>query len=222
MEHPISILKTTALFKNIDEMDIQSLLGCLHATTSHVKKGQLIIMSGDRTNRFGIVLEGQIQISYEDYYGNKNILGNIDAGGLFGGSFAFTENKKFLVNVTAITASTLLFIDHRLLAAPCAQACPFHQKLIQNMLHIMAEKNIQLVQKIEFTSKRTTREKLLAFLSFQAQAAGNSKFSIPYNRQELADYLSVDRSAMSAELCKLRDSGILKFHKNRFELQNKI
>ena len=174
--------------------------------------------SGESIEKFGIVLSGQVQVVQDDYYGNRSILGKIDIGNLFGESFACAEIKTLPVSVITTTESELLFIDCHRLAVPCAKACGFHSRLIQNMLSIVSMKNIALTQKIEFTSKRTTREKLMAYLSSEAKNARSSRFCIPFNRQELADYLSVERSAMSAELSKLRNDGVLKFHKNQFDL----
>lgn len=218
MKKYLEILKTVRLFKGIEESNLMSLLACLSGKLQHYEKNQIVLMSGESTNSFGIVLAGQIQIVQEDYYGNRSILAKTGVGNLFGESFACAQTKDLPVSVIATTESKLLFIDCRRLATPCANSCAFHSQLIQNMLHITAMKNISLMQKIEFISKRTTREKLLAYLSSEAQKTGSSCFSIPFNRQELADYLSVDRSAMSAELSKLRDDGILKFYKNNFEL----
>jgi CRP-like cAMP-binding protein len=178
-------------------------------------------MSGDHIHSVGIVLSGQVQVCQEDYYGNKSIFGNSGPGQLFGESFACAESKSLPVSVITTAESDLLFIDCRRLSAPCSHACAFHGRLIQNMLGIIALKNIALTQKIEITSKRTTREKLISYLSAVARQAGGGRFSIPFNRQELADFLSVDRSAMSAELSKLRDDGVLRFHKNQFELIDK-
>ena len=151
-------------------------------------------------------------------YGNRSILAKLDAGNLFGESFALAEIKTLPVSVISTTDSELLFIECQKLATPCTNACSFHSKLIQNMLGIVSKSNISLTKKIEYSSKRTTREKLLAYLSSEAQKADNNKFSIPFNRQELADYLTVDRSAMSAELSKLRNDGFINYNKNNFEL----
>jgi CRP-like cAMP-binding protein len=214
----LQILKSAALFTGIEESELEPLLSCLGAKTAYFEKNQIIFMSGDQINSFGIVLSGQVQVYQEDYYGNRSIFANLGQGDLVGESFACSETKTLPVSASATTESALLFIDSRRLAAPCANACAFHSRLIRNLLNIIAMKNIALTQKIEFTSRRTTREKLLAYLSAEAQKAKSSSFSIPYNRQELADYLAVDRSAMSAELCRLRDSGVLNFRKNRFEL----
>ncbi|NCB51277.1 MAG: Crp/Fnr family transcriptional regulator [Clostridia bacterium] len=218
MAEYFEVLKTVDLFKGIDESDLQTLLSCLAAKTVHYEKGRTVFFSGESIDRFGIVLSGQVQIVQDDYYGNRSILAKIDTGNLFGESFACAESKALPVSVLTTTESKLLFIDCRRLAVPCAKACGFHSRLIQNLLSIVSMKNIALTQKIEFTSRRTTREKLLSYLSAEAQKAGNNRFCIPFNRQELADYLSVERSAMSTELSKLRDSGVLKFYKNQFEL----
>jgi CRP-like cAMP-binding protein len=167
---------------------------------------------------FIVDLSGQVQIVLEDFYGNRSILAQIGKGNLFGESFAFAENESLPVFVIAAAESKLLFLDCRRLASPCANSCAYHRQLIQNMLKILALKNISLTQKIELVSKKTIREKLLAYLSAEAQKAGKSSFSIPFDRQGLADYLSVDRSAMSAVLSKLRNEGIINFNKNKFEL----
>ncbi len=190
----------------------------MSAKESYYEKGQTVFFTGERIEKFGIVLSGQVQVVQDDYYGNRSILGKIDIGNLFGESFACSETKTLPVSVITTAESELLFIDCHRLAVPCAKACGFHSRLIQNMLSIVSTKNILLTQKIEFTSKRTTREKLLAYLSAEAKKAEGNYFYIPFNRQELADYLSVERSAMSAELSKLKNDGLLNFHKNQFEL----
>ncbi|MEA4824585.1 MAG: Crp/Fnr family transcriptional regulator [Clostridiaceae bacterium] len=212
------VLKTVRLFKGIEESDLHPLLSCLDAKVNHYEKGQTVFFNGESIERFGIVLSGQVQVVQDDYFGNRSILAKIDSGNLFGESFACAEIKTLPVSVITTAESELLFIDCHRLAVPCAKACGFHSRLIQNMLSTVSMKNIALTQKIEFTSKRTTREKLLAYLSAEAKKAGCSRFTIPFDRQELADYLSVERSAMSAELSKLRDDGVLKFHKNQFEI----
>lgn len=218
MKNFFEVLKTLDLFKGIDESELVPLLSCLSAKEAHYEKGQTVFLSGEKIECFGIVLSGQVQVVQDDYYGNRSIFAKIGTGNLFGESFACAETKTLPVSVITTIESDLLFIDCHRLAAPCANACAFHRSLIQNMLNIIAMKNISLTQKMEFTSKRTTREKLMAYISAEAKKATSNQFSIPFNRQELADYLSVERSAMSAELSKLRDDGILKFNKNQFEL----
>lgn len=218
MKKYVGVLKNSILFEGIAETELLPLLGCLSAKRAHYDKNEIVFMSGDSLHHFGIVLSGQVQIYQEDYYGYRNILNHVGAGQLFGESFACADIEALPVSVLATADSELLFIDCRRLAAPCTHACAFHSRLIQNMLTIIAKNNIFLMQKFEITSKRSTREKLLAYLSAEAQKAHSNSFSIPFNRQELADFLSVDRSAMSTELGRLRDEGLLTFHKNHFEL----
>ncbi|NLB82435.1 MAG: Crp/Fnr family transcriptional regulator [Clostridiaceae bacterium] len=218
MKNYLDVLKTVKLFQGIEQTNLQPLLSCLCGRVVNYEKGQTVFFSGESIEQFGIVLSGQVEIIQDDYYGNRSIIAKVDIGNLFGESFACAEIKALPVSVITTTKSELLFIDCHRLAVTCKKTCGFHSRIIQNMLHIVSMKNIALTQKIEFTSKRTTREKLSAYLSAEAKKVGCSQFNIPFNRQELADYLSVERSAMSAELSKLRDDGLLNFHKNQFEL----
>lgn len=218
MKKYINIIKETPLFEEVCEEDFSSLLQCLSTKTKNYKKNEVIFSIGDSAKHIGIVLSGKVQIEKNDYYGNRNILAVIEQGHLFGESFVCADISTFPVNVISIDSSSIMFIDYRKIITTCANACPFHNKLIFNMLKIVAQKNILLNQKIEFISKRTTRKKLLTYLSHQATKSDNDLFSIPFNRQELADFLCVDRSAMSSELCKMRDEGIIEFHKNTFKL----
>ncbi len=211
-------LKASALFAGIADADLSPLLSCLGATIKAYAKNQTVFLSGDTPANLGVVLSGQVQVFQEDYYGNKSIFAHIAAGGLFAEAFAFAQIKALPVSVMTTTESELLFIDCKRLSAPCMSACAFHSRLIGNMMGILARKNIALTQKLELAAKRTTREKLMAYLSAEAKRAGSGQFYIPFNRQELADYLCVERSAMSAELGKLRDEGVMRFHKNEFEL----
>ncbi len=218
MQNYLDVLRSVELFKNIADGEINTLLSCLSARRGHYGKNQVVFQSGEETGSFGVVLSGQVQIYHEDFYGNRNIIATAGSGDLFAESFVCAEMTALPVSVEAAAESELLFIEFARLAFPCERACFFHGRLIQNMLNIIARKNIALTRKLEFVSKRTTREKLLSYLSEEAEKAGSSRFAIPFNRQELADYLFVDRSAMSAELSKLQKEGLLRYEKNRFEL----
>src|SRR5574344_2442623 len=147
MKNYLDALKAVRLFKGIEEADLRPLLSCLCAKVIHYEKGQTVFSSGESIQRFGIVLSGQVQVVQDDYYGNRSILGKIDIGNLFGESFACAEIKTLPVSVITMTESELLFIDCHRLAVPCAKACGFHGKLIQNMLNIVSMKNISLDRK---------------------------------------------------------------------------
>lgn len=219
MENIIEILKNTGLFAGIEEKDIERLLGCLSARVVEYKKDVYILSVGDRPTEVGIVLTGSVNIIHEDYWGNRMIISKASSGELFGEAFSCANAEKLPVSIVSAEKTSVLFIDYKKIITTCTSACVFHTSLIRNMLQIIANKNIRLTQKMRHTSHRTTREKLLSYLSEQAIAAGSGSFDIPFNRQELADYLCVDRSAMSNELSKLRNEGVLDFKKNHFILK---
>jgi len=219
MEKYINALKTISLFTDIEITDIKSLLTCLSAKTQHFKANTTVFLAGNKAEYVGIVLSGRVQVVKEDFYGNKNIVASVEKGQLFGEAFACADLEILPVSVFSVEDSEIMLIDYKKIITTCSNTCSFHSKLIYNMLTIVANKNIMLSQKIEFISKRTTKEKLLAYLSYEAKKAGSNSFTIQFNRQELADFLSVDRSAMSAELCKLKDSGVIEFAKNKFVLK---
>jgi CRP/FNR family transcriptional regulator, dissimilatory nitrate respiration regulator len=218
MEKTFDTLAATKLFGGIRREDMPRLLACLAAEEAHYARNQPVFLAGETIHRFGVVLSGQVQVVQDDYYGNRSILARFGAGELFAESFACAGGGALPVSVYAAAESGALLIDCRRLAAPCAQACAFHTQIIRNLMGILAEKNVALTRKIQLTGKRTTREKLLAYLTAEAAKAGSPSFDIPFDRQELADYLSVERSAMSAELSKLRKAGLLRYRKCRFEL----
>ena len=207
-----------ALFRDIEEKQLESLLGCLTAVRRTYAKDEFVFMADDKAEAVGVVLSGGVYVIQEDFWGNRAILAHIGPGGLFGEAFSCAEVDKLPVSVVAAENSEIMLIDYRKIVTSCASSCVFHARLIKNMLRILAEKNIMLTRKMEHLSKRTTREKLLSFLSNQAATAKNSTVTIPFNRQELADYLCVDRSALSRELSSMQDEGLIKYDKNRFEL----
>jgi CRP-like cAMP-binding protein len=213
-----ALLTACPLFAGINEKDLGSLLGCLSGRERTYDKDETVLFAGDNANAVGIVLSGSVLITEEDYFGNRNILSEIHPAELFGEALACAEAINAPVTVVANEQSELLLIDYKRIVTTCPSACSFHSALIKNMLRILAQRNMALVEKMKHITKRTTQEKVLSYLSNQAKRHKSSAFEIPFNRQELADYLAVERSALSAELCKLRDMGKIRFRKNRFEL----
>ncbi|NLL04690.1 MAG: Crp/Fnr family transcriptional regulator [Clostridiaceae bacterium] len=218
MKNYFNVLSNSPLFAGIAETDLSSLLNCLSAKSATYAKDEYILSADNIIKDVGIVLSGSVNIIKEDFWGNRAILAKIHPGEMFGEAFAFSNVQKLPVSVVTCERSEILFVDFRKITNTCSSACVFHTALIANILKILAYKNIMLTQKLEHIVKRTTREKLLSYLSEQAIKHGTNSFYIPFNRQELADYLSVDRSAMSNELCKLRDERIIEFSKNHFIL----
>lgn len=218
MENYLNILKSCPLFAGINESELSLLLDCLSAVERKYEKNHFVFMADEPVTSIGVVLSGSVHVIQENFWGNRMILARVEQGSIFGEAFSCAEVKKLPVSVIAVETSVVLLIDYRKIITTCPSACAFHMGLIKNMLQILANKNVMLTQKMEFITQRTTREKLLSYLSVQSRQAGSNSFKISFNRQELAEYLSVDRSAMSNELSKMRDDGILTFHRNQFEL----
>lgn len=212
------IISKSKIFDNIKKEDIPNMLNCLSATEKSYKKGQYILRTGDVINSVYMVAEGKIHILKEDYWGNQSILGEAGEGELFGEAYACMGNVPVQVNATAVKDSVIIRLDINKVLTVCSSACEFHSRLIRNLISVIAERNLNLTNKLECMSQRTTRDKILSYLSMESQKNKSSKFDIPFNRQQLADFLSVDRSALSKEMCKMRDEGIFKFNKNHFEL----
>lgn len=206
------------LFSGISIDDVQTLLQCLPTEICSYEKGGVIAMAGDAVGAVGLVVSGSVCVQQEDFWGNRTIMSLVEPGGLFSESFACAGLAELPVTVTAAEKSRVLFADCRRILTTCPSACQFHTELIKNMVQIVARENIMLTRKIEYMSRRTTRAKLLCYLSANATEMESEFFEIPFNRQELADYLAVDRSALSAELSKMRREGILDFNKNAFRL----
>lgn len=218
MEKYIPVLMKTRLFSGLGEEDIRAMLTCLQARLGTYKKGEYVLRQGERTEDIMVLAEGQLHIQRDDYWGNRSIISMIDAGDMFGEAYAAPESGPVQSDVLAVKDSAVIFFDVKRVITVCPSACRFHSIAVQNLFFAISEKNRKLVRKLGVMSRRTTREKLIAYLSEEAKSQGSSTFSIPFNRQQLADFLSVDRSAMSNELCRMRDEGLLEFEKNRFRL----
>ncbi|MBQ7118454.1 MAG: Crp/Fnr family transcriptional regulator [Clostridia bacterium] len=218
MKKYIPVLKRTKLFSGVGEEDISSLLSCLGARKKEYKKGEYILREGEHISDIFILVEGKIHIQKDDYWGNRSILSVLSVGEMFGEAYSSPESGALLNDVVAVEDSSVIFFDVRRILTTCSSACRFHNMIVQNMFFAISEKNRRLVQKLGHMSGRTTRAKLISYLSEEAKRQGSSSFTVPFNRQQLADYLCVDRSAMSSELCKMRDEGLISFEKSRFEL----
>jgi CRP-like cAMP-binding protein len=213
-----SVLLSSPLFQGLSTKDTISLLQCISVNRKKFSQGEVIFLSGEPINRIGVILQGSITIIKEDFSGNRSILAEFVKGNIFGEAFAFSNNEKLSVTAISASESEILFIDANRIFTFCASACPYHSRLIENMLKIIAKKNIVLNEKIDVLSKRTIRNRLLSFLQIQSQKNGSNHFSILFNRQELADYLCVDRSALSNEMSKLQNEGFFSVSKNEFTI----
>ena len=215
----IDALKKCPLFKGVPEYSITPMMGCLRARERFYGKNEYIYHTGDAINEIGIVLSGNIQIINEDAWGSVTILAELTEGMLFGEAFVLGGVEKIPLSVLASEKSTVLFIDKNRTITPCPAACGFHFDIAGNMIKILAQKNIFLTGRAEHLSKRSTKEKVLSYLSSVSVKTGSRTFTIPFDRRQLADYLAVDRSALSSVLGKLRDEGLIDFNKNSFTLK---
>lgn len=219
MKKYISILKNTQMFAGVGEDEIDAMLSCLDARLKTYKKGEYVLRQGEHLSDIIVLAAGSLHIQKDDYWGNRSILGHITVGETFGEAYIAPESGAILNDVLAVEDSSVIFFNVRRILTTCSSACRFHAMVVQNMFFAISEKNRKLVQKLGHMSKRSTREKLMSYLSEEAKKQKSSSFAIPFNRQQLADFLSVDRSAMSNELCKLRDEGLIEFEKNMFRLK---
>lgn len=218
MKKYVSILKRTQLFAGVGDDEIISMLSCLNARLSNFKKGEYVLRQGEHLSDIIVLVEGSLHVQKDDYWGNRSLLNQIDVGEMFGEAYVAPESGGVLNDVVAVNDSAVILFDVRRILTTCPTACRFHSMVVKNMFFAISEKNRKLVQKLGHMSKRSTREKLISYLSEEAKRSNSSNFTIPFNRQQLADFLSVDRSAMSNELCKMRDEGLIQFEKNQFNL----
>lgn len=218
MKKYLEILKKCPLFSEIAEENLLRMLTCLGARILTFGKRETVFAEGARAKDIGLVLSGEVQVVQVDYYGNRSIFSNLRAGDVFGEAFACAEVAALPVSIQASERAEVMLIECAHILHTCENNCGFHGRLIYNLMRDLAEKTLRFHERIEVTSKRTTREKLLSYLAIEARHAGGREVTIPFDRQELADYLEVDRSGLSAEISKLRQEGVLENQKNRFVL----
>lgn len=218
MEKYFEVLSRCPLFAQVTRSEIGAMLHCLSASVEHYEKDAVILAEGASADRIGIVLNGSAQTVMNDYDGNRSILFTAGPGMLFCESFACAGAKEIPVEVTADEPTTVMFVNFGRMIRTCGHNCAHHQQMIYNMMRTVAAENIRFHEKIEIISKRTTRDKLLTYLTQQSKKYASDSFFIPYDRQELADYLAVDRSGLSAEISKLKKEGLLDTRKNHFTL----
>lgn len=218
MKRNVEFLKKVSLFRGLDDEKLEVMMNCLGAVTRTYKKDAIIFMTGDPITEVGIILKGTVQVIKEDLLGNRTIVAHLTEGDLFAETLACAGAVNSPVTTITMTNCEILFIGFRRIITTCSAACEFHTKLIENMLNLIAQKNILLNYKLGLLSQRTTGEKLKTYFLNEMEKASSCKFLIPFSRNELADFLCVDRSALSRELSKLRNQGKIDFNKNEFEI----
>ncbi|MBQ8109454.1 MAG: Crp/Fnr family transcriptional regulator [Clostridia bacterium] len=218
MRKTLGALAACPLFEGVDGEDMRPMLDCMGARVVDVDRGGVILSEDGPADRVGILLSGAARVQRGDYDGNRTIRAALRPGDLFGETFACAGVPRLPVSVEASQPCRVMLIPLSAITRTCERACASHSRVLLNLLRVMAEKNLLLSQKLEITSRRTTREKLMAYLFAQARRAGSGCFTIPFDRQGLADYLGVDRSALSAEIGKLRREGVIESERSAFRL----
>lgn len=213
------VLRSSQLFSGISQEELTAMLSCLRAEKKDFPKEAFVLRAGDAAQSIGLVLAGSVLVIQEDIWGNRNILSKAGPGQTFAAAFACAPGARLNVSAVAETPVTAMFLNVRRVLEVCPSACAHHSRIIRNLLGELAEKNLRFNEKLTHMSQRSTRAKLMSYLSAEAQRLGKYEFDIPFSRQQLADYLAVDRSGLSQALSTLHTAGLLDFHKNHFVLK---
>lgn len=216
----LSVLRMSGIFSGISEEETEKMLHCLEMRPETFQKDEYILRAGDRVEAFGLVITGKVLIIQEDFWGNRNILAAVGAGHCFAETFACSPGAVLNVSVIAETNVQVLFLNVKRILTTCPSTCSHHSRMIRNLLSELAEKNLRLNEKITHLGQRSRRAKILSYLSAEVQRHGSAEFDIAFSRQQLADYLSVDRSGLSMELSRMQEEGLLEYRKNHFVLKS--
>lgn len=219
MKDFLPMIRASRLFSGVSEQELEAMLACLRPETKDYPKDAFVLRAGDTAEAVGLVLSGTILMLQEDVWGNRNILSKAGPGQIFAAAYACAPGSVLNVSVLAETPVTVLFLNVGRVLTLCPAACAHHSRIIRNLLGELAGKNLRLGEKLTHMGQRTTRAKIMSYLSAEAQRLGTYELDIPFSRQQLADYLGVERSGLSLELGKMKQDGLLEFHKNHFELK---
>ena len=212
-------MQKSQIFNEINEKDLKALHFCFKTRVLNVKKGEILIDEGEPFESIVLVLEGHLRSVINDFYDNTSILADYHSGETVGVEEAFSGNTLAQYTLIAMEDSQVLTMNKYSVMKPCDNMCPRHTQFQNNLVKIISQKNIELMQKFNHITKPSTKDKVLSYLQYISKQQNSKYFDIPFNRQELADYLSVDRSALSFELSKLKKQGIIDFNKNHFMLK---
>lgn len=218
MKYDQEIPENIRLFAGIGTEELPRMLACLGGMVRSYCKGCLILRQGEPVTHIGIMLSGKGEECREDAFGRRAILGLLEQRDIFGEAFICAGIKNSPITITVTEPARVLFLDYGRIVHTCSSACGFHSRLIQNMLKIIAERSIRIDRQLQYLSLKTLREKLMAFLLDQCSDAGKKSFFISMNREQMAEYLAADRSALSRELSKMQADGLIRFQKNSFKL----
>ncbi len=219
MEEFLSTIRSAPLFSGVSEAELTAMLACLKAEKKDFPKEAFVLRAGDTAESIGLVLTGTVLVIQEDIWGNRNILSKAGPGQTFAVAYACAPGSRLNVSVVAETPVTVLFLNVKRILTVCPSACSYHSRIIRNLLGELAGKNLQFSEKLTHVGQRSTRSKIMSYLSAEAQRLGTYELDIPFSRQQLADYLGVERSGLSQELGKMKKDGLLDYRKSHFVLK---
>lgn len=215
----LPVLRASPFFAGFSDENILFVLNCFKAVERTSMRGDIIMHAHDNTHGKAVfIVEGNLDTVAEDFWGNENLLGRFHQGQVVGDAFTLAGRDMLPFNVVSARRSVVLIIEFDTMLKPCEKNCEHHQQLLLNLVPVFADKVVYLLEMLNFITQRTLREKLLAYLSTQALKAGSSQFDIELDRQELANFLVADRSALSSELSRMKKEGLITFQKNHFQL----
>ena len=219
MEEFLSTIRSAPLFSGVSEAELTAMLACLKAEKKDFPKEAFVLRAGDTAESIGLVLTGTVLVIQEDIWGNRNILSKAGPGQTFAAAYACAPGSRLNMSVVAETPITVLFLNVKRILTVCPSACSYHNRIIRNLLGELAGKNLQFSEKLTHVGQRSTRSKIMSYLSAEALRLGTYELDIPFSRQQLADYLGVERSGLSQELGKMKKDGLLDYRKSHFVLK---
>lgn len=219
MEDYLYVLLSSQLFSGISEKELRAMLSCLDARIEDYPKGAFVLRTGDVVDSIGLILSGNALVIQEDIWGNRNILSKVGQGQTFATAYACAPGSVLNSAVLAENSVSVMFLNVKRILNICSSACAHHNRIVRNLLGELAQKNLSIKGKLTHMGQRSTRAKIMSYLSAEAKSLGKYEFDIPFSRQELADYLAVDRSGLSIELGKMQKEGLLVFRRNHFVLK---
>lgn len=213
-----SFARNTPLFSGMEEVELEKLTDCLNFRELHYKKGETLWHSGAVVTELGLVLKGGVRIENVDFWGNRSVWSLLRPGDVFGEAYALSR-EPLVVDVIAHEDCSILFLKSDRILSPCASPCPCHAKLIRNVMLLSARMNLNLAQRMQDTASKSVRTRLMSYFSREVRLQGSNRITIPFDRQQLSDYLGLDRSAVSKELSRMKADGLLDYRKNSFVLK---
>ncbi len=210
--------KACRLLKDLGEDGFKRICECMHAEELHLRNKEAFIFETDSCNKIGVVVMGAVQLTRKRIDGSRVVLEKVLANDSFGATYAFRDVKTMGIGMNAVGETTVILFDTENITRPCHKVCFAHLQFLKNLLAVMSQKAFQIKQKLRIVSQRTIKDRLMTLLNIYAKRMKSCEFDLPYNRQALADFLCVDRSALSNEISKLQKAKIIDVERNHFKL----